>query len=61
MYIAEEDSEKPVQTRDFHSAAKVTLTSLLMVLSEIGNAEIRHSSFSGYDATKAPQLRYLTL
>jgi predicted nucleic acid-binding protein len=54
-YIAEEDSEKAVQIRDLHSAGKVTLTSPLLVLFEVGNALTKHPSFSGQDAAKAFQ------
>jgi predicted nucleic acid-binding protein len=54
-YIAEEHSEKAVQIKDLHSAGKVTLTSPLLVLFEVGNALSKHPSFSGQDAEKAFQ------
>ena len=54
-YIAEEDSEKAVQIRDLHSAGKVTLTSPLLVLYEVGNTLTKHPSYAGQDAARAFQ------
>lgn len=54
-YIAEENSEKAVQIRDLHSTGKVTLTSPLLVLCEVGNTLTKHPSFAGQDAAKAFQ------
>ena len=54
-YIAEEDSEKAVQIRNLHAAGKVTLTSPVLVLFEVGNTLSKHPSLDGQDAARAFQ------
>jgi predicted nucleic acid-binding protein len=54
-FIAERDSDKAVQIRDLHTAEKVTLTSPLLLLFEVGNTLTRHPSFAHEDALKAFQ------
>lgn len=54
-YIMEEDFEKAVQIRDLHLSGRLTLSSPLLVVYEVGNALSKHPAFSEPDSAKAFQ------
>lgn len=54
-YIIEEDNEKAIRIRDLHSAGRVTLSSPLLLVYEVGNALGRHPAFTESDSVRVFQ------
>jgi len=54
-YIIEEDFEKAVRIRDLHLSGRLTLSSPLLVVYEVGNALGKHPAFTESDSAKAFQ------